>query len=170
MDGYDTVLEVGDLDFKVGDAFSDSEKTESVAKFTVKVVQEPLQRPAQLPLQRYDSIPPNSSARPRKRSLGGNGHNARSSMRDFMRLADEASPERPNEYVNSNKRQRIGLQEERRRDDPDRPILSRERDLGEAFSQRSMGDRNASVVRLVQDSQQSFLNTGRARKRSSDFG
>jgi len=166
LDGYDTVLEVGDPDFKVGDAFTDSEKTEFVAKFTVKVVPKPLQQAAQLPLQRFDSIPPNSSARPgpRKRPLGGSGYNARSSMRDFMRPADVESQEHPVGYANSNKRQRVGLQEGSRKDDPDRPMLSRERDFEESFDQQSLGDRNESVMRLVQDSQQSPFNDGRNRK------
>jgi len=166
LDGYDTVLEVGDPDFKVGDAFTDSEKTEFVAKFTVKVVPKPLQQAAQLPSQRFDSIPPNSSARPgpRKRPLGGSGYNARSSMRDFMRPADVESQEHPVGYANSNKRQRVGLQEGSRKDDPDRPMLSRERDFEESFDQQSLGDRNESVMRLVQDFQQSPFNDGRNRK------
>lgn len=165
LDGYDTVLEVGDPDFKVGDAFTDSEKTEFVPKFTVKVVQEPVHKPAQSPLQRFDSIPPDSSARPRKRSLGGIAYHARSSMRDFMRPADVERQDRPVGYADSNKRQRIGFQEGSGRDDPDRPMLSRERDFGEILSQQSLGDRNESVVRLVQDSQQSPFNNGRNRKK-----
>ena len=161
---------MGDPNFKVGDAFTDSEKTEFVAKFTVKVVPEKVQKPAQLAFQRLDSIPPNSSARPRKRPLGGIEYNARSSLREFMRPADVEPEERPVGYASSNKRPRIGFQEESRRDnDRDRPILSRERDLGQIFSQETLGDHNESVVRLVQDSQQSTFNNGRNRKRSSDF-
>jgi hypothetical protein len=87
-------------------------KTEFVAKFTVKVVPKPLQQAAQLPLPRFDSIPElQCQTRTRKRPLGGSGYNARSSMRDFMRPADVESQEHPVGYANSNKRQRVGLQE-----------------------------------------------------------
>ncbi len=85
-------------------------------------------------------------------------------MRDFMRPADVESQEHPVGYANSNKRQRVGLQEGSRKDDPDRPMLSRERDFEESFDQQSLGDRNESVMRLVQDSQQSPFNDGRNRK------
>ena len=86
-----------------------------------------------------------------------------------MRPADVDSNERPVGYASSSKRQRIEIQEGSRRDDPDRPILSRERDLGEIFSQRSLGDRNDSVVRLVEDSQRSQFDHGENRKTSYGF-
>lgn len=144
----------------------DSEKTESVAKFTVKVRQEPLQTPAPLSLERYESIPPDSTARPRKRPYGGNGYSGRSGLSEFVHPGDIGIPQRRTGYISANKRQRVEGHERHRGDERDRPILSAERDTGDISSRRPWAERQDSEVRLVEDSQRSPANGARNRMKT----
>ncbi|KAI9871288.1 MAG: hypothetical protein M1830_003107, partial [Pleopsidium flavum] len=152
LDGFGGLLDTTDT---VGLYFDDRSTSTSIASSTVKVVQVVPQRPEEYLSRRYESIAPDSTARPQKRSFDSNGHGSRSSLRDIIRPEDIELAGPSNGYVRTNKRQRVEVYERNREVDPDRPVLSRERDQVEIFSQRSWADRNRSPVRLVEDSQRS---------------
>ncbi len=155
LDGFDGLLE---LKFTVGDIFDDRGANLSISNSVVKVVQAQPQRTEEYLSRRYESIAPDSTARPQKRPLGSNGRSGGSSLREIIRPEDIELEGRSNGYARANKRQRMEGYERNREVDPDRPIISRERDQVEIFSQRSWADRDRSPVQLVEDSQRSPIN------------
>lgn len=162
LDGFDCVLDV--KEFTVGEIFEDI-GTSKIEKSMVKVVQILPERPEELSPRRYESVVPDSTARPQKRPLDVNGYNGRSSFRDDVCLEGVELRRHSYGYDRLNKRQRVEGYARDREVDPDRPLRSRERDQGEMSNSRPWAERNGSPIQLVEDSQRSPINNIRNRKK-----
>lgn len=151
-DYWDNVLDASDEredTLRVGHVFKE---TADISDRTVKVVQLPPGPYELRNTERYGSILPDSSARPRKRLLGQSLPGPRSSQRDATNDGVwESEPLDSSER--SYKRQKM---QPRAFDDfdSDRPIRSRENDEGLNISSQASA-RRGSPVHQVDDSQRS---------------
>ena len=156
-DYWDTVLdasnEAGDA-LTVGEVFKDSAQ---LIDRTVKVVQLPPDSNDIHNPHRYESILPDSSARPRKRHLDQSPLGSCSSLRDVT-YPDDRGSQPLESNGRSNKRQKTQASRPFGQLDSDRPIRSLEGFVKGLCTSSQSSARRGSPVHQVDDSQRSPLN------------
>lgn len=151
QDHYGSVLDTTET---VGDIFDDrTGGAELNATSIVRVVRFPPDREELNNPQRFGSIMPESFARPQKRLFSNTQPTVGSNLKEMAIPENLEARKMVDSYGRAIKRQRLQDATASTRFDPDRPVHSRERDLGETPQRRPSSIRQASISQL-EDSQQ----------------